>query len=200
MTLDSVVFLDYDEMIIWKIPDLKPLTQQPSVVIEQVVDHRIFSSSSLLGGGVSGVVIDFCGRLSDWYWNKQQVVLGIRSVTSEPYTILRFKPSSHFWPSASTGRLLCKKTVFSLPQNTPNPASIYRLCEDSLIACFPLTGRDLIVSISGEEPESVVHLIMRLQHPMNRVREFSFCPLSGRMCYITNVNELEIADLFTSIE
>jgi len=63
MTPDSVVFLDYEEMIIWKVSDLKP-------VIEQVVDHHIFSSSSLLGGGVSGVVIDFCGRLSDWYWNK----------------------------------------------------------------------------------------------------------------------------------
>jgi len=200
MTLDSVVFLDYEEMIIWKVSDLKPLAQQPNAVVEQVVDHHIFSSSSLLGGGVSGVVIDFCGRLTDWYWNKQQVVLGIRSLTSEPYTILRFKLSSHFWSSASTGRLLCKKSVFSNPQITPDTASMYRFCEDSLIACSPLTGRDLIVSIWGEEPESVIHLRMRLQHPMNRVKEFSFCPLPGRMCYVTNVNRLEIADLFTSIE
>jgi len=189
--------------MIWKIPDLRSVTQQPNVVIEQMVEHCIFSSSSLLGGGVSEVVIDFCGRLCDWYWHKQQVILGIRSLTSELYTMLYFKLSPYFWSSASTrstGRLLCEKTVFSHLLYTPNTVLIYRPCEDSLIACSPLTGADFIVSISGEKPNVPIHLKMHLHPPIKRVKNFSFCSLSGRMCYITNANELEIADLFTSRE
>jgi len=200
MTPDSIVFLDHEEMIIWKMPDVRSLSQRPSVVAGNV-DHRILSPSSLAGvGGIaSETVIDFCSRLCDWYWNKQQIVLGIYPL-AKPYVISHFKLSPDLWSSASTDRALCEQTVYLNAPVTPDAATIYRLCEDSLVACYRSVGTDLAVSVRRQVPESLVYLRMRMQHPMNRVKEYSFCPVSGRICYVTYENELEVADLFTSIE
>ena len=197
MTADSVVFLDHTEMIVWKTPDLKPLNQEPDVVVEQ----QVFSFSSLLGSGTSEVGIELCGRLCDWYWNMQEVILDICSQTNKsgPYTISRCKLSSQFWSSTSTCPRLLKRAVVG-DLDIPDPALTYRFCEDSLIACSTSLSTDLYLTISGEEPESFVHIGMHLEHPMNCVKEYSLCPLSGRICYVTDADELEIADLFTSIQ
>lgn len=197
MTADSVVFLDYTEMIVWKTPDLKPLNQEPDVVVEQ----QVFSFSSLLGSGTSEVGIELCGRLCDWYWNMQEVILDICSQTNKSgaYTISRCKLSSQFWSSTSTCPRLLKRAVVG-DLDIPDPALTYRFCEDSLIACSTSLSTDLYLTISGEEPESFVHIGMHLEHPMNCVKEYSLCPLSGRICYVTDADELEIAHLFTSIQ
>jgi hypothetical protein len=154
------------------------------------------------------------GLLSDWYWNKRESFLDVFSQASpgsKAYTISRFKLTS----ASASSQLSASSTSESLPVCGPslsfkhgldssleiiNPTLKYRYCEGDLVACSVSKNGVLgYVSILGREPESFVHVGIQLKHAMDCVVNYSVCPLSGRFCYATDENEIEIADLFSGV-
>lgn len=198
---DSVLMLNHEETVMWKVPALKPLDQEPTPTTAE----NVATFPSLLRRGTKRA---HWGQLSDWYCNKREYILDIFSKASpgsETFVVSRYKMASRMppsQPSTSTVRIpdepclvFQRELPFSL--DISNPALQYRCCEDDLVGCsISKDGLLEYVSVSGKRPDSFAHVAMKLKHEMDSVADYSVCPLSGKICYATDENELEVADLF----
>ncbi|KAF5357140.1 hypothetical protein D9756_006812 [Leucocoprinus leucothites] len=110
VTSNSVLLLNHEETVMWRIPDLKPADQEPSATVAE----NVFSFPSLLGSGMTKTA--HWGLLCDWYWNKREPFLDIFSRTSpasKSHTMSRFKLAS---PSEASSSL---SSSASSASNTP---------------------------------------------------------------------------------
>lgn len=204
MTSDAILLLNHAETIVWRIPELKPLDQDPT----PTTNDNIFLFPSLLGRG--NMKMAHWGALNDWYWNKRDPFLDVFSKTSpggKAFTMTRYKLTSSApqsipvtQSSKPSGPSLTFHQALAFDLDISNPTLQYRYCEGDLVACS--ISKDVVlgyVSISGKDPGSFAHVKMKLEHEMNGILDYSVCPLAGRICYVTDENEIEVADLFSGI-
>ncbi|KAJ3560496.1 hypothetical protein NP233_g10802 [Leucocoprinus birnbaumii] len=144
VTPDSVLLLNHEETVVWKIPDLKPLDQEPNATVAD----NVLSFPSLLGSGTTKTA--HWGLLCDWYWNKRESFLDVFSKInpgSKLHTMSRFKlasptdallpqssSSSSSAPSTLLGPSLSFKHGLSYNLDISNPTLKYRYCEGDLVA------------------------------------------------------------------
>lgn len=199
VTSDSVFLLNHEETIVWRIPELKPI-DQPSV---PTPTENVFPFPSILGSGNTKMCHH--GAMGDWHWGKQEPSLDIfckASPCGSASTMTRYKlvpplPS----PSPDSNLLAGPSQIFhntlASDLGISNTTLEYRYCEGDLVACS--ISKDAVlgyISISGKDPEAFAHVAMKLKHDMSSIMDYSVCPLAGKVCYVTDENEVELVDLF----
>ncbi|KAF9446036.1 hypothetical protein P691DRAFT_777138 [Macrolepiota fuliginosa MF-IS2] len=196
VTSDAVLLLSHEETIVWKIPGLKPFDQEPTATTEE--DVRSFPS--LLGGWLK---MTLWGALDDWYWNTRESFLDIFFMdksAGKATSMSRYQLASPSPPSSNVGKSTEPSLSFRHSPGSDvdisNLALQYRCCEGDLVACSISSDAQLgYVSISGGEPRNFARVTVKLKHDMTSIVAYSICPLAGRVCYVTEENEIHVADL-----
>jgi len=205
MTSDAVFLLNHEETVVWRIPELKPVNQAPIPTPAE----NILSFPSVLGSGSTKMC--HYGALSDWHWSKRESFLDIfckANPGGHVFTMARYKLVPPFpSPSTSTPHSDIPAGPSQLFHHTlasdlsiSNTTLQYQYCEGDLVACS--ISKDAVVgyiSISGKDPETFAHVAMRLKHDMSNIMDYSVCPLAGKVCYVTDENEIELVDLFSGM-
>lgn len=208
MASDAVFLLNHEETIVWKIPELKPMDEPPAPTPAE----NVYTFPSIMGSG--SMKMCHYGALNDWHWNKREFLLDVfckvdPSGTTSTMTRYKLVPpfsssSSSSNPTPYSSQPVGPSQIFQHTLESDlgisNVNMQYRYCEGDLVACSISKDEVLgYVSVSGKDPETFAHVTMKLKHSMGRVMDYSLCPLAGKVCYVTDENEVELADLFSDV-